>query len=57
MSQFLRRDKQAILRVALQDAVITMKHALELEKFNMKYSQLGVPLTLFSIGINYVFNQ
>ena len=57
MSNLLVRDKEAFESYALQDAVITLKHALAMEKFNMSISQLGIPLTLSSMGRNYVFHQ
>ena len=57
MSAFLKRDPEAFKEYAIQDAVITLKHALSMENFNMSIKQLGVPLTLSSIGRNYVFEE
>jgi hypothetical protein len=57
MSKFLIRDKEAFEEDAIQDAVITLKHALSMEQFNLSIKQLGVPLTLSSIGRNYVFEE
>lgn len=57
MSAFLKRDKAAFEDYALQVAIITLKHALSMEKFNMSVIQIGIPLTLSSIGRIYVFNE
>ena len=57
MDEFLKRDKQAFEDYAIQDAVITLKHALEMERFNMGIKKLGVPLTLSSIGRKYVLEE
>jgi hypothetical protein len=57
MSGFLKRDPVAFKEYAIQDAIITLKHALSMEQFNMSVKQLGVPLTLSSIGRNYVFKE
>jgi hypothetical protein len=34
-----------------------LKHALAMESFNFSIKQFGVPLTLSSIGRNYVFEK
>jgi hypothetical protein len=57
MSAFLKRDKTAFEEYSIQDVKITLKHATEMERFNMSIQQLGVPLTLSSIGKNYVFEN
>ena len=57
MSGFLKRDKEGFIAYAIQDAVSTLKHALSMEKFNLSIKQLGVPLTLSSIGRNDVFEE
>jgi len=57
MKAFLLRDPQAFEEYAIQDAIITVKHAVEMEKFNMTVKQVGIPLTLSSIGRNYVFKE
>lgn len=57
MSSFLKRDRKGFEAYAKQDAVITLKHALSMERFNMNIKQLGVPLTLSSMGRNYVFEE
>lgn len=44
MSKFLQRDKEAFEEYALRDAVITLKHSLSLEQFNMRIKQIGIPL-------------
>lgn len=57
MKAFLKRDKSAFEEYALQDAVITLKHATAMEEFNMRVNQIGIPLTLSSIGRKYVFKE
>ena len=57
MDKFLIRDKKAFEEYALQDAIITLKHSTVMEVFNMRVKQIGIPLTLSSIGRNYVFTE
>jgi hypothetical protein len=57
MGAFLKKDKKAFEDYALQDAVITLKHAIAMESFNMSVQMLGIPLTLSSLGRNYVFKE
>jgi hypothetical protein len=57
MSEFLARDRECFEKYALQDAIITLKHSTSMEVFNMTVKQLGIPLTLSSIGRNYVFQE
>jgi hypothetical protein len=57
MSNFLKRDQKAFEEYALQDAVITLKHGLAMEKFNFSIKQYGIPLTLSSVGRKYVFDE
>lgn len=57
MGAFLKRDPRAFEDYAIQDAIITLKHGLAMEKFNLGIKQLGIPLTLSSIGRNYVFEE
>ena len=57
MRAFLERDPKMFEEYAIQDAVISLKHALAMEDFNFKIKQLGVPVTLSSVGKNYVFDE
>ena len=57
MRKFLNRDKTAFEKYAVQDAVITLKHAISMEIFNRKCKTLRIPLTLSPIRRNYVFNE
>jgi hypothetical protein len=57
MKSFLKKDKIAFEEYAVQDAIITLKHATAMEKFNMSVKQVGIPLTLSSIGRNYVLKE
>lgn len=57
MSGFLSRDKERFEQYAIRDAVIVLKHSVAMEEFNILVKQLGVPLTLSSLGRNYVFDK
>jgi hypothetical protein len=57
MSKFLERDRTGFEEYAIQDAIITLKHALSMEQFNFGIKQLGVPITLSSMGRNYVLDE
>jgi hypothetical protein len=57
MRDFLKRDKNAFTEYAIQDAVITLKHATAMEVFNMTLKQHGIPMTLSSLGRKYVFEE
>jgi hypothetical protein len=54
MRKLLLENKDLFIKYALQDSVITLKHANEMEKFNMTIDKLGIPLTLSSLGKQYV---
>lgn len=54
MGEFLKRDPVAFSDYAVQDAIVTLKHAISMEEFNFSINQLGVPLTLSGLGRNYV---
>ena len=57
MRGFLEIDPERFRDYALHDALITLKHAIEMEVFNMKMFQIGIPLTLSSIGRKFVFKE
>jgi len=57
MKNFLYRDKKGFVDYAIQDAIITLKHAVAMEKFNMTVNKIGIPVTLSGIGRNYVFKE
>jgi hypothetical protein len=57
MSNLLTRDPVKFEKYAIRDAVITLKHAIEMAQFNESIKQIGIPLTLSSVGRNYVFNE
>lgn len=57
MSEVLKRDKKAFDEYAIRDALITLKQATEMEKFNMTVKRIGIPTTLSSIGSNYVTTE
>ena len=57
MKGFLFRDKKGFTDYAIQDAIITLKHAIAMEKFYMTVNKIGIPITLSGIGRNYVFKE
>lgn len=57
ISKFIDRDRKGFEDYAVQDAVITLKHAISMEQFNFGIQQLGVPTTLASLGQNYVMSE
>ena len=57
MSAFLERDRYGFEEYALQDAIITLKHAISMESFNFGVKQIGIPVTLASMGRNYVLDE
>lgn len=62
MSKFWKRDKKAFEEYAIQVAIITLKHitlklTIAMEKFHENVKQLGITLTLSSLGINYIFKN
>ena len=54
MSKLLKEDKNTFIEYGVQDAKITLKHAVKMEEFNRSVKQLGIPTTLSSIGRYYV---
>lgn len=57
MSVLLENDKELFERYAVQDAVITLKHATSMEEFYYTVHKHGVPLTLSSVGKAYVLSE
>lgn len=57
MSVLLESDKELFERYAVQDAVITLKHATSMEEFYCTTGKQGVPLTLSSVGKSYVLSE
>jgi hypothetical protein len=57
MRVFYEREPERFKDYAIQDAIITLKHAVAMEEFNMKVYQIGVPITLSSIGRKYVLKE
>jgi hypothetical protein len=66
MSKFLEREKKkkttkkttkAFIEYAILDANFTVKHETEMEKLNKTVRKIGIPITLSSIGRNYVSTQ
>lgn len=57
MRLLLEKDKALFEKYALKDAEITLKHANEMEDFNNTVKRVGVPITLSSIGKQYVLEK
>ena len=57
MGKLLLDDKELFDKYAIQDSVITLKHANSMEDFNISLNKTGVPLTLSSLGKIYVLNN
>lgn len=57
MHLLLKRDKIRFEEYAKLDAVITLKHSNAMEDFNFTLNKIGVPLTLSSLGKDYVLKQ
>jgi hypothetical protein len=57
MSKLLKEDKDLFQSYAIQDSLITLKHANSMEDFNISLNKTGVPLTLSSLGKIYVLNN
>jgi hypothetical protein len=57
MSNFLKRETDKFIEYSIKDAQIVVKHSVAMEVFNKSKKQLGVPLTLSSIGRSYVASE
>jgi hypothetical protein len=54
MQGFLERDRSSFIEYALRDSLISLIHASWMEDFNFNLGGFGIPLSLSSIGRNYV---
>lgn len=54
MAGLLRKDKKKFTEYAVRDAYITLVHANYMEDFMFKLNNVGIPLTLSSLGGKYV---
>ena len=57
MDEYLKIDPKSFEEYALNDAKIVLKHATVMEEFNFSLKQLGVPITLSSIGKRFVLKK
>jgi hypothetical protein len=57
MSRFVEEDKSAFEEYAITDALIVLKHSTEMETFNLTLNKIGIPVTLSSMGKNFVFEK
>jgi hypothetical protein len=57
MELLLKDDPKLFEDYAIQDSIISLKHANEMEKFNMGLGKIGVPITLSSLGKQYVLKR
>jgi hypothetical protein len=54
MDILLKEDKALFEVYAINDAIITLIHSIHMEDFNFKLHEVGIPITLSSLGIKYV---
>jgi hypothetical protein len=54
MSILLKTNKPKFQDYAIRDAEITLVHALWMEFFNFQINEVGIPITLSSLGSKYV---
>jgi hypothetical protein len=57
ISTWVQQDLKAFEEYALTDVLIVLKHSTEMETFNLSMKKIGVPITLSSMGKNFVFEQ
>ena len=57
ISKYLKADKKAFEEYAITDALIVLKHSTAMESFNFTLNKLGIPITLASMGKNYVLEK
>jgi hypothetical protein len=57
MSRFVAEDKDAFEIYAITDAIIVLKHSTAMEKFNFSINKIGIPVTLSSMGKNFVLEK
>jgi hypothetical protein len=57
MKDLLQNNKELFEKYAIQDSIITWKHATSMEDFNLEINQVGIPLTVSSISKNYILNE
>jgi hypothetical protein len=57
MRELLKDNKDLYEKYAIQDSIITLKHASTMEDFNFTVDKMGVPITLSSIGKSYVVKE
>lgn len=54
MDLLLKNDKTKFKEYALNDSIITLKHAVWMEEFHFKVKGTGIPTTLSNLGNKYV---
>lgn len=57
MCRLLKDNKDLFEKYAIQDSLITLKHASTMEEFNLTVNKIGVPITLSGIGKAYVVKE
>lgn len=57
MKTLMREDPRLFEKYAVQDALITLKHANSMEEFFVSIGRSGVPLTLSAVGKHYVMGE
>lgn len=54
MDVLLATDKNRFTNYAVRDAVIPLIHGNFMEHFNFQLNEIGIPITLSSLGFKYV---
>jgi hypothetical protein len=57
MDILLMENRELFESYALRDAIITLVHSNHMEDFNFKLNGVGIPVTLSSLGTQYVKNS
>ena len=57
MRDLLKDNKDLFEKYAIQDSIITLKHASSMDDFNFSVNKIGVPITLSGIGKSYVIKE
>lgn len=54
MSNLRSENPDLFDKYAIQDSIITLKHGISMEEFNLTVGKTGVPLTMSGLGKSYV---
>jgi hypothetical protein len=57
MKELLKDDEKTFREYAIQDSVVTLHHANQMENFYMGFNRVGVPVTLSGLGRMFVLEK